>query len=45
MGRCVTNLLALFINTKREYRLIVGIQPSGIVVIYFDFLDINLKEQ
>ena len=45
VGTYVTNLLAPFINTKREYRLIVGIQPSGIVVIYFDFSDINLKEQ
>ena len=37
VGTCVTNLLASFISTKREYHLVVGIQPSGIVVIYFDF--------
>ena len=34
---CVTNVLAPFISTKREYRLVVGIQPSDIVVIYFNF--------
>ena len=37
VGTFVTNLLAPFINTKREYRLVVGIQPSSIVVIYFNF--------
>ena len=37
VAMCVTNLLAPFISTKREYRLIVGIQLSGIVVIYFNF--------
>ena len=34
---CVPNLLASFISTKREYRLVVGIQPSYIVVTYFNF--------
>ena len=37
VGTYVTNLLAPFISTKREYCLVVNIQPSGIVVIYFNF--------
>ena len=37
VGTRVPNLLAPFISTKREYRLVVGIQPLYIVVIYFNF--------
>ena len=34
VGTYVTNLLALSISVKREYRSVVSIQLSGIVVIY-----------
>ena len=37
VGTCFTNLLALLISTKRECHLAVGIQPSVIALIYFDF--------
>ena len=34
---CVTNLLVSFTSVKRESHLIVSIQLSGRVVIYFSF--------